>query len=317
MEFLKANFSKEDILKILELFPLKLEAPSITNLTGIANTNYRITDNSFDIALKVYSHGQSNKNKIEKELEIIKLFSQKGIKVPDLVSGSDKQVLQSYKGFNVVATKFIEGQVFDSVEFTQERMFLVGKLVANVEEVAKQINVSNFTCMNFKEEFNYVSKNLEKEIANKGYDFDLKEYKNNLELVNQIISKLDSSQDKYFLHKDIWPWNLIGNKDGIYLLDFNDWAIGDQITELSVPLLEFSMFKSDKFNFKIAKNILDGYKSVKPLTYSATDLWETMLFICYLYFAYNVIQANAKFESEIYLKRISTLLNNRNSLRLA
>lgn len=314
MDFVKATLSKEDILKILELYPLDFEYPDISNLSGVANSNYRIIDKNIDVALKVYSHGQSDRNKIEKELEVLKLFFQRGIKVPELIYGKDKKSLQTYKGFSVVATKFIEGQVFDSVPFTPEKMFKVGELVARVENAAKHVDVASFDSMSFKEEFEYVSKNLKSNFLKKGHEFNLNNYRNNLNYIYQVINKLDSSKDKYFLHKDIWPWNLIDNKDGIYLLDFNDWSIGNQIIELSVPLLEFSMFKSNKFDIDIAENIVRGYKSIKPLLYNPSELWESMLFICYLYFPYNVIQAESKFESEIYLKRIDTLLNNPNIL---
>jgi len=310
MDFIKANFLHNDILKILNLYLFDLEGIEIFDLKGIANNNYRVIGKGFDIAIKVYSHGQSDENKIIKELEVIKLFGQKGIKVPELIAGKNGQILQKYEGFSVVATNFIKGNVFDCVDFTKERMFEVGKIVAQVEKIAKQIDIISFEYMSFKEEFNYVSKNLDSELSKRHYDFDLNAYKNNLGLVGNIISKLDNSTNKQFLHKDIWPWNLIDAEDGIYLLDFNDWSIGDPIIELSVALLEFSMFKSDKFNVNVAQSIIEGYKSIKPLTYPPADLWETMLFICFLYFPYNVIQSDDKFESEIYLKRINTLINN-------
>jgi Ser/Thr protein kinase RdoA (MazF antagonist) len=137
-----------------------------------------------------------------------------------------------------------------------------------------------------------------------------------LNFVEGVIQKLDNSINKQFLHKDIWPWNLIEAEDGMYLLDFNDWSIGNPIIELSVALLEFSMFKSDKFNTEIAQSICNGYRSIKPLNYEFRDLWETMIFICYLYFPYNVIQAEDRFESEIYLKRIETLLQNSDLLKV-
>ncbi len=308
MDFVKSNFSHKDILKILELYQFNLEGIEISDLKGIANNNYRIIGKDFDIALKVYSHGQSDENKIIKELEVIKLFSQKGMKVPQLIAGKNDQILQKYERFNVVATNFIRGDVFDCVDFTRELMFEVGKIVAQVETIAQQIDITSFDCMSFKEEFDYVSKNLDLELSKRHYNFDINLYKKNLGFVETIISKLDNSTNKQFLHKDIWPWNLIDAKDGIYLLDFNDWTIGDPIIELSVTLLEFSMFKSDKFEIDIAQNIIEGYKSVKTFTYSARDLWETMLFICFLYFPYNVIQADDKFESEIYLKRIDALI---------
>ncbi|MFC1780283.1 phosphotransferase [Patescibacteria group bacterium] len=312
MDFKKANFSHKEVKKILSLYPLNFKNPQISNLSGIANNNYRVKDNDLDIAIKVYSHGQSDEEKVKQEVEAIKLFEKSGIKVPSLIDGKNGKTLQKYSGFNIAAAYFIEGEVFDTIEFTNDRMFEVGKIVAEIEKVAETIDVSKFKCMNLLEEFQYVSKNLDKEIAKRKYNFDLTQYKNNLELVNKIIKKLDESNNKQFLHKDIWPWNLINSPKGIYILDFNDWAIGSPIIEVSVALLEFSMFKSKDFNVKVAKNIIDGYKSVKELSFTPEELWETILFICYLYFPYNVIQADDVFESEIYLKRIDTLLQNRN-----
>jgi len=316
MKFEKANFQEQDILKILQLYPVDLDKVKVSNLNGIANNNYRVTGNNFDIVLKVYSHGQSDKNKIEKELEVLRLFKRKGIRVPKIIVGRNLKILQEFKGFNIVATKFIPGDVFDTLDFTPNRMNEIGRIVAQVETEAKQIDISSFTCMNLKEEFDYVSKNLNSEMTKKHYDFDLSLYSDNLSFIKEVIQKLDNSKNKQFLHKDIWPWNLIKAKDGIYLLDFNDWSIGDPIIELSVALLEFSMFKSDQFNTKVALNIFRGYKSLKELRYKPKDLWETMLFICYLYFPYNVIQAEDRFEAEIYLKRIDTLFKNPNLLDL-
>jgi len=79
---------------------------------------------------------------------------------------------------------------------------------------------------------------------------------------------------------------------------------------MAVSLMEFGMFKSEKLNKKVVEKIIEGYRSVKPLNYSSKEIWEAILFLCYLYFAYNVIQADNKFESEIYLKRIDTLVEN-------
>ena len=314
MDFQKSNFKDVDVLQILKLYPFKHEGLKISYLNGVANDNYRVSGVDFDIVIKVYSHGQSDRRKIEKEVEAVKLFGHSGIKVPKLIRGKNNKILQKYKGFNITAASFIEGKLFDSIEFTKNLMLGVGSLIAKVEEISKELDVSSFQYTSFKEEFEYVSKNLETELIKRKYNFDMTIYLNNLKVVNKIIEKLDNSTKKQFLHKDIWPWNLIDAKDGIYLLDFNDWAIGDPIVELSVSLLEFGMFKTDKFNFDVARNILKGYKHIKSITYSAADLWEGMLFICYLYFPYNVIQADDVFESEIYLKRIKTLLENRDLL---
>jgi Ser/Thr protein kinase RdoA (MazF antagonist) len=310
MDFQKANFSNKDILNILKLYLKTKGVVEISELNGIANNNYRIKGNDFDLVLKAYSHGQSDHEKIQKEIQAISLFEKSGLLVPQLVKGENGEILQKYNGFYIVASKFINGKVFDTIEFTDVKMLSVGKIVAQVETIAQKIDVSKFSTMSFREEFDYVSSNLEKEIKQRGYLFDLKAYKKNQFLIDKIIEKLDASLNKQFLHKDIWPWDLIDSTEGVYLLDFNDWSIGNPIIELSVAILEFGMFKSDQMNFEVVKKIIEGYKSIKELTYSASDLWESVLFICYLYFAYNVVQADDIFESEIYLKRIDTLLKN-------
>jgi len=310
MNFVRANFTDEQILDVLNLYPFSLENISITKLTGIANDNYRVRGKQLDIALKAYSHGQSDEKKITKELEAQQVFEKDGIKVPKLLLGNNNEVLQKYKGFSVSASEFITGIVFDKVDFTKERMFMVGELVAEVESISKKLDVSSFESMSFQEEFDFVSQNFETEMATKKYNFDLTGYKKNLKHINKVINELDDCESPQFLHKDIWPWNLIETKDGIYLLDFNDWAVGAPIIELSVPLLEFSMFKSEKFNYDVAKNIVEGYKSIKPIKYTPQKLWESLLFVCYLYFPYNVIQSSNPEDSKIYLKRIDTLLKN-------
>lgn len=309
MDYKKANFSHNQILPILDLYPFNLTDIHISNLSGIANNNYHIKGPHLDISLKVYSHGQSDKKKIEKELEAMVLLRKRRLNIPEILPGKNKKLLQEYKGFYLCVTNFIYGKVFDKVKFTASKMFDVGKLVAQIQTVAKELDISSFKSMNMREEFKYISRNLDTELSKRGYQFDLDIYNNNLDLVNKIISKLDNASDKQFLHKDIWPWNLIDAKDGIYLLDFNDWAIGSPIIEICVPLLEFGMFKSDVFDMEVAKNIIRGYESIRKLAYTPSDIWEKMLYMCYLFFPYNVIQAEDKFESEIYLKRINTLLS--------
>lgn len=310
MDFLKANFPNEELLQILKLYPFESSSVVISPLTGIANNNYRLKGNYFDIAVKVYSHGQSDKDKVRKELEAMLLFKQNGIKIPDLIKGRNGEVLQQYKGFNIVSTKFIEGAVFSDIEFTDTKMFEVGKIVAKVEKTAQTLNIAQFETFNFREEFDYVSQNLDYEIKLRSYTFDLSVYNQHLNFIETIIGKLDESPSKQFLHKDIWPWNLIDSSDGIYLLDFNDWSIGTPIIEIAVPILEFGMIKSPDLNVQVAKSILDGYKAEKLISFSPKELWEAILFICYLYFPYNVIQSDDPFDSEIYLKRINTLIKN-------
>jgi Ser/Thr protein kinase RdoA (MazF antagonist) len=311
MDFLKANFSTDEVLAILPMYAIDPKEMSITELKGIANNNYRVKGRGIDLVLKAYSHGQSDEQKITKEVEVIKQFGKNGLKVPEFISGKDGFILQKYKNFCVVATKFIQGQVFDQTTFTPSRMYAVGQITAKVEVLAKTLEVSGFESLNFREEFDFVSQNIEDVMREKKYIFDLSEYKQNQNFIDRVIKRLDSCDHKQFLHKDIWPWNLIDANDGIYLLDFNDWAIGDPIIEIAVPMVEFGMFKSDQFNAEVAKHILRGYSTVKQITFTANELFEAMLFICYLYFPYNVIQAEDPYESEIYLKRINTLLQSR------
>lgn len=308
MDFVKANLSNKQLIDVLGLYPLSVEDISIGKLTGIANDNYRVIGNNFDIALKIYSHGQSDELKIRKEIEAQQLFQKAGIKVPEFIKGKNNEILQKYLGFNVTVSRFIEGEVFDKVIFSSKRMFEVGKLIAKVEHTAEELDISSFSSKSLLEEFDYVNQNLVGQLEIKNYKWDLTTYYNNVNFIRDIARTLDSHAKPQFLHKDIWPWNLIEAKDGIYILDFNDWSIGDPVIEIAVPLLEFSMFKSAVFNYQVAKNIIDGYKAVNVFKYSANKLWETVLFICFLYFPYNVIQSDDPFESEIYLKRIETLL---------
>lgn len=315
MDFVRPNFSKQQILETLKLYNLNLAEVTISKLTGIANDNYRVQNIEFDIALKIYSHGQSDTKKIAKELEAQELFRLNGINVPKLLKGKNERVLQTYNGFNVSASEFIVGDVMDKVEFTKDRMLAVGSLIALVETTSKELDLASFETLSLSEELNYVLKNLDATMIQKGYTWDLTAYYKNLDLAKAVALRLDKVENSQFLHKDIWPWNLIENNYGIYLLDFNDWAIGAPIIELAVPLLEFSMFKSANLNEVTARNIIEGYKRFKDLQYTHNDLWETFLYICYLYFPYNVIQSDDPFEAEIYLKRINTLLGDRDLLK--
>ncbi len=310
MKFKKANFSKSEVLEILSFYRNSTDNVKISDLSGIANNNYRAKGIDFDYAIKVYSHGQSNREKIEKEIQAIEIFQKSGILIPPLITGLDQKILQEYKGFTIVTSEFIEGIGFEKIVFTGEKMYEVGKIVAQVELFAQKINVNAFPIINFREEFDDVNSGLYDEIKRRNYQFDLAVYEDHLPLIDDVIKKLDNSTKKQFLHKDIWPWNLIDSADGIYLLDFNDWAIGDPIIELTVALLEFGMFRSADMNFSVAKKIIEGYRSIKELPYSPKSLWESTLFMCYLYFAYNVIQADDYNESEVYLRRIKTLIDN-------
>ncbi|MGE5473974.1 MAG: phosphotransferase [Ignavibacteriales bacterium] len=311
MNFKKANFANDEILKVLEKYYLDFKNVEIKNLEGIANNNYRILSKDFDIVLKVYSHGQSDYEKIKKEIEAVSLFRKEGIKVPEYIYGLNGEILQEYEGFNIVAAKYIEGKVLSEIEFTNELMYEVGTIVASIEKNARNIDISNFKYISFKEEFEYVYNGIDKVIFNRGLNINIEELNQYLPQIYNIISKLDSFENKQFLHKDIWACNLIKTTDNMYLLDFNDWSIGHPVVELSNALLQFSMYKSGEFNVAFAKNIINGYKSIKNIEYTPIEIWEGMMFICYLYFAYNAIQADDIFYAEIYLKRVNTLLKDK------
>jgi len=149
MDFIRSRYSLENASKIInEKYDLG-EIIQAEKLGGIANDNYKIEFANESVALKVYSHGQSNKDKINKEIEAVKIFRDAGIHALDFVPGKDGKILQEYEGFNVVLTKFIDGPVLDSLQFTPELMFEVGKIVATIDKTAKNIDVSKFECMNF------------------------------------------------------------------------------------------------------------------------------------------------------------------------
>lgn len=308
MDFIRSNYSIEKACEIIKAKYSLGDIIKAKRLGGIANDNYYIELADSAVVLKVYSHGQADRDKIIKEIEAVNIFKAAGISIPDFIAGSNGEILQEYEGFNVVLASFIDGPVLDELEFTPELMCQVGRVVASIEQVASGIDVSKFECMNFRQEFDYVYDGIDVVLEKRGINYDLTEYRANLARIYTIIDNLDAASAKQFLHKDIWPWNLIKKQDELYLIDFNDWAIGAPIIELAVALLEFSMFKSSQFNLEVARAIIEGYKQVKPLSYSQDELINAMLFICYLYFPYNVIQADDLAESAIYLERIHTLL---------
>jgi len=323
MNYVRANFPKSTVRTLAKAL-YGLPNAKIRVLGGIANSNYRVTTPKYDLVIKAYAHGQSTPEKIEKEVAAVETFRAHGVCVPSFVIGLDGKILQEYDGFTVVATKFEKGSLLSKSRLTPATYFAVGALTARVELAAAKIPVANYPCKSFADEFADVSTNWK-------YKFDLTTYNAHLETVKNIIARLDAAPRKVFLHRDIWPENLIARPNGdLLLLDFNDWSIGAPEIELANTLLQFGAYKRGRlapdFDLTALREIMRGYRSVARTpflkggapqgagVFSPADIWDAALFICYLYFGYNAIQAKSRRNADAYLGRIAALIKHRTEI---
>ena len=255
------KINKKDIVSINDQY----EIEKITHFKGIKkgieNTNYLLKTKKNKFILTIFEKRVSNKE-IPFFMRLMETLNNSNINCPKPLKSKNGSDLIKLKNKKACIVSFINGK--DKIKLNLKNCFEIGKVIANIHEITKNIKISRKNSMGIKElgpllkRIKFKSKkfaNLQKFLTN-----NLKEIKKNWP------SKLPQG----VIHGDLFIDNIFFNKDKLSgVIDFyfaaNDYFMYE--IAICINALCFDIKKS-KFiiNKQKVKNLIKGYESIKKIS---------------------------------------------------
>ena len=228
---------------------------------GIENTNYLLKSKNKKFILTIFEKRVSNKE-IPFFMKLMDKLNNSNINCPKPLKNNDGKYLIKLKNKTACVVSFLKGK--DKNKLNLENCFEVGKIIAQMHLVTKNINLSRKNSMGIKnldpllKSIKFRSNkfsNLEKFLIN-----NLKDIKKNWpkKLPNGIV------------HGDLFIDNIFFNKNKLSgIIDFY-FAANDYFMYEIAICINALCFDNKKSKFKInkqkIKNLIKGYESIKKIS---------------------------------------------------
>ena len=255
------KINEKDIVSINQQF----EIEKITHFKGIKkgieNTNYLLKTKKNKFILTIFEKRVSNKE-IPFFMKLMEILNNSNINCPKPLINKDGSHLIKLKNKKACIVSFINGK--DKIKLNLKNCFEVGKVIANIHKITKNIKISRKNSMGIKElgpllkSIKFKSRkfsNLQKFLVN-----NMKEIKKNWP------SKLPQG----VIHGDLFIDNIFFKKDKLSgVIDFYFAAKDIFMYEIAICINALCFdYKNSKFemNKQKIKKLIKGYESVKKIS---------------------------------------------------
>ena len=255
------KINKSDISFINKKFDIE-EIISFQGIKkGIENTNYLLKSKNKKLILTIYEKRVSN-NEIPFYMKLMDKLNESKINCPKPLKNDNGKYLIKLKNKTACIVSFLKGK--DKNKLDLKNCFEVGKIIAQMHLVTKNINLSRRNSMGIK----YLDPLL-KSIKFRSNKF------SNLEkfLINnlkEIKKNWPKKLPKGIIHGDLFIDNIFFNKNKLSgIIDFYFSANDYLMYEIAI-CINALCFDNKKSKFKInkqkIKSLIKGYESIKKIS---------------------------------------------------
>ena len=255
------KINKKDVASINDQFDIEKIIHFEGIKKGIENTNYLLKTTKNKFILTIFEKRVSN-NEIPFFMKLMEILNNSNINCPKPLKSKNGSHLIKLKNKKACIVSFINGK--DKIKLNLKNCFEVGKSIANIHEITKNIKISRKNSMGLKElgpllkSIKFKSKrfsNLQKFLTN-----NLKEIKKNW----------PSKLPRGVIHGDLFIDNIFFNKDKLSgVIDFYFAANDIFMYEIAICINALCFdHKNSKFemNKQKIKKLIKGYESVKKIS---------------------------------------------------
>jgi len=255
------KINKKDVASINDQFDIEKIIHFEGIKKGIENTNYLLKTTKNKFILTIFEKRVSN-NEIPFFMKLMEILNNSNINCPKPLKSKNGSHLIKLKNKKACIVSFIKGN--DKIKLNLKNCFEVGKLIANIHEITKNIKISRKNSMGLKElgpllkSIKFKSKrfsNLQKFLTN-----NLKEIKKNW----------PSKLPRGVIHGDLFIDNIFFNKDKLSgVIDFYFAANDIFMYEIAICINALCFdYKNSKFemNKQKIRKLIKGYESVKKIS---------------------------------------------------
>ena len=243
------------------------------------NSVFKISTQSNNFALRLHRPGYRTNQELWSELKWMEAMAAGGIVVPAPIKSMSGKVLHSIDGIQVDVLTWLSGRTMGETILSLQpagRMSLfhnLGRTMAQLHEVS-----DNWKLPKKFRRCNWDRKGLlgEKPLWDRFWDNpalsaeDRKIFLQARDKANVELSNMEHQLDYGLIHADLVSDNILIDGNHLQIIDFDDGGFGFRLFELATTLVKFV---SQEDYSTLRDSLLEGYKSLRPLDFSALNLF--------------------------------------------
>ena len=225
---------------------------------GVENTNYLIKTSEQDYILTIYEK-RVDENDLPFFIKLLSSLSDNRFPCPKPIANKNNEKINKIKNKNAALVTFLNGQSKNKI--TSEDCFEIGKITAQLHEITKKFKISRKNNLSIESWQNIFEKTIKKKI-----DLDESIIKKTNNYLNFLKDKWPKNLPEGIIHADLFPDNIFFTKNKVSgIIDFY-FACNDFFAyEIAICLNSICFDNNSTFNMTKAKNLIDGYSSIRVL----------------------------------------------------
>ena len=255
--FIDKNYELEDILSIVEISE------------GVENTNYILETRNNKYILTLYEDRVSVSD-LPFFIDLMVYLDERNIVCPKPIRMKNSKYIGVINERYAAIFSFLSGK--STRKITNKNCFLVGQTLANLHEQTSEIKIMRQNQLSQK----HLHK-LFDSIENETFTIRKSLQSKIKDELNYLNSNWPSDLPSGIIHGDLFPDNIFFSGDELSgVIDFyfacNDFYVFD----IGISINAWCFEKDNSFNITKAKHLLQGYNSIKELTYKEIDALPIM-----------------------------------------
>jgi homoserine kinase type II len=225
---------------------------------GVENTNYFIKTSQQDYILTIYEK-RVDENDLPFFIKLLSSLSENKFPCPKPIANKNNEKINKIKNKNAALVTFLNGKSKNKI--TSEDCFEIGKITAQLHEITKKFKISRKNNLSIESWQNIFEKTIKKKI-----DLDESIIKKTNNYLSYLKGKWPKNLPEGIIHADLFPDNIFFTKNKVSgIIDFY-FACNDFFAyEIAICLNSICFDNNSTFNMTKAKNLIDGYSSIRAL----------------------------------------------------
>jgi homoserine kinase type II len=228
-------------------------------IEGVENTNYLIKTSQQDYILTIYEK-RVDENDLPFFIKLLSSLSENKFPCPKPIENKNNQKINKIKNKNAALVTFLNGK--SKTKVTSEDCFEIGKITAQLHEITKKFDIKRKNKLSI-ESWEAI---LDKTIQQKNYleKSIIEKTKNYLGFLKE---KWPKNLPTGIIHADLFTDNIFFADNKVSgIIDFY-FACNDFFAyEIAICLNSICFDNNSTFNMTKAKNLIDGYSSIRKLS---------------------------------------------------
>ena len=226
---------------------------------GVENTNYFINTLEQDYILTIYEK-RVDENDLPFFINLLSNLSENKFPCPKPIANKNNEKINKIKNKNAALVTFLNGQSKNKI--TSEECFEIGKITAQLHEITKKFNISRRNNLSIQSWQNIFEKIVKQKI-----DLDETIIKKTNNYLNFLKDNWPKNLPQGIIHADLFPDNIFFTNNKVSgIIDFY-FACNDFFAyEIAICINSICFDNNSTFNMTKAKNLIDGYSSVRTLS---------------------------------------------------